>query len=53
MPWETRTFQQYWYPIQEIGPAQQANRDAAISLRREEGTVRVGVCVTQQLPEPR
>ena len=21
-PWETRTFEQYWYPIQEIGPAQ-------------------------------
>ncbi len=33
-PWETRTFEQYWYPIQEIGPAQQANRDAAISLRQ-------------------
>jgi tetratricopeptide (TPR) repeat protein len=49
-PWETRTFEQYWYPIQEIGPAQQANRDAAISLRSEDGMIRVGVCVTQRFP---
>ena len=32
-PWETKTFSQYWYPIREIGPAQMANRDAALSLR--------------------
>ncbi len=32
-PGETRTWSQYWYPIQKIGPAQHANLAAAISLR--------------------
>ena len=31
-PGETKTWSQYWYPIQKIGPAQHANLDAAISL---------------------
>ncbi len=33
-PGETKTWSQYWYPIQKIGPAQHANVDAAISLCR-------------------
>jgi tetratricopeptide (TPR) repeat protein len=49
-PWETRTFEQYWYPIQEIGPPQMANRDAAISLKRAGAAIRVGVSVTQVFP---
>jgi tetratricopeptide (TPR) repeat protein len=32
-PGETKSWSQYWYPIQKIGPAQHANLDAAISLR--------------------
>ncbi|HEX9045610.1 MAG TPA: DUF5107 domain-containing protein [Verrucomicrobiae bacterium] len=32
-PGETKTWSQYWYPIQKIGPAQHANLDAAVSLR--------------------
>jgi tetratricopeptide (TPR) repeat protein len=31
-PGETREFRQYWYPIQEIGPAVQATLDAAVSV---------------------
>ena len=31
-PYETRTFSQYWYPIQEIGPAKNANKEAAVNL---------------------
>jgi tetratricopeptide (TPR) repeat protein len=46
-PYETRTFCQYWYPIQEIGPAQNANAHAAISLRKQGRSVSVGVCVTE------
>lgn len=46
-PGEMRTFQQYWYPIQKIGPAQKANTEAAVSLRVKDGVVRVGVCVTR------
>lgn len=32
-PGETKTWSQYWYPIREIGPAVQANVEAAISLQ--------------------
>ncbi len=49
-PYETRTFSQYWYPIQKIGPVQKANLDAAVSLRVENGVARVGVCVTAPVP---
>ncbi len=52
-PWETRTFSQYWYPIREIGPAQAANVDAAVSLRAAEGRVHLGVCVTHAIPGAR
>ena len=46
-PWETKTFSQFWYPIREIGPAQMANRDAALSLR----SGRVGVSVSAVFPK--
>ena len=52
-PGETRTFSQYWYPIREIGPAQKANADAALSLNVSDRLVRVGVCVTQAFPGAR
>lgn len=45
-PWETRAFNQYWYPIQEIGPARWANLDAALSLRVMDGKALVGICTT-------
>ena len=46
-PYETRTFTQYWYPIQEIGPAKNANLSAAINLVKDGARVEVGVCVTE------
>lgn len=46
-PGETKTWSQYWYPIQKIGPARHANLRAAVSLNMDEGTVRAGVSVTQ------
>jgi hypothetical protein len=45
-PYETRTFSQYWYPIQKIGPAKNANPEAAVNLEFEEGIARVAVSVT-------
>ena len=45
-PYETKTFSQYWYPIQQIGPAKNANTQAAVNLEFDSGTVRVGVAVT-------
>ncbi len=47
-PYETKTVSQYWYPIQEIGPAKNANTHAAVSLEVDEAGVRVGVCVTSR-----
>src|SRR5467141_744888 len=52
-PHETKSFRQYWYPIQEIGPATHANLDAAASLRVEHGVARVGVAVTSNVPDAR
>ncbi|MCW2948437.1 MAG: Tetratricopeptide repeat protein [Actinoallomurus sp.] len=53
-PGETKTFSQYWYPIQRIGPAHQANLDAAVSLNLDSAAdvtrVRVGVAVTAVRP---
>lgn len=46
MPGETKTWSQFWYPIQKIGPAQQATIDAAVSLRVKGRKVRVGVSVS-------
>jgi hypothetical protein len=45
-PGETKSWSQYWYPIQQIGPAHHANTEAAVSLRVEERVVFVGVAVT-------
>ena len=45
-PGETKTWSQYWYPIQKIGPPQQANREAAVSLNVEGGEARIGVSVS-------
>ena len=49
-PGETRSFSQYWYPIRDIGPAQAANVDAALSMRFEGEEVYIGVCVTRAIP---
>jgi tetratricopeptide (TPR) repeat protein len=49
-PGECRTFSQYWYPIQRIGPAHQATLDAAVSLDVTDSSVRVGVAVTAVRP---
>lgn len=45
LPGETKTWSQYWYPIQRIGPADHANLEAAVSLRVERTIARVAVAV--------
>ncbi len=45
-PYETKSFSQYWYPIQKIGPAKIANTEAAANLEFEGAGVRAGICVT-------
>lgn len=46
-PGETKTFSQFWYPIQNIGPVQEANTEAAVSLSREDNLARIGICTTR------
>lgn len=49
-PGETKTWSVHWYPIREIGPAQAANVEAAVSLRVESGRAKIGVAVTRAQP---
>ncbi|MCO5053902.1 MAG: DUF5107 domain-containing protein [Verrucomicrobiae bacterium] len=57
-PGETKTWSQFWYPIQQIGPAQHANLDAAIALRvlncggkRSAAPLALGISVTRKFPK--
>ena len=50
MPGETKTWSQFWYPIQQIGPAQKANLDAALSLRVTGRIAKTGVSVSARFP---
>ncbi len=45
-PGETKSWSQYWYPIQKIGPAQHANLHAAVSLAVSQRELYLGVAVT-------
>lgn len=47
-PYETKTFSQYWYPIQQIGPAKNANTEAAVNLELNAGHAQVGISVTSR-----
>ncbi len=49
-PGETKTWSQYWYPIQKIGPAQSANLNAAVSLHLSSRDLQFGVAVTAKYP---
>lgn len=49
-PGETRTFSQFWYPYQDIGPVHQATLDAACSLAVEGDRANIGVAVTAARP---
>lgn len=48
-PYETKSFSQTWYPLQQIGPACCANRRVALSLKRQDGALRIGVCSSEKL----
>ena len=47
-PYETKTFSQFWWPIQGIGPVQQANQQAALRLVvGDDGMIDLGLCVSE------
>ncbi len=48
-PYETKTFSQFWYPVQKIGPAKNASRRAAVNLEVKGGFIKVGVAVTERM----
>jgi len=43
MPHETKTFSQYWFPIQKIGAMKNANLHGAVNLEVKSGMVSVGI----------
>ena len=45
MPYETKTFSQYWWPYQKIGVPQNANREAAVRFTKGE----IGVAVSRPI----
>ncbi len=45
-PYETREFEQYWYPIREIGEVKNASIDAAVNLEARDGGIYLGFNVT-------
>jgi tetratricopeptide (TPR) repeat protein len=47
-PYETKTFSQFWYPIQKIGPVKNANTEAAVNLECDTKKVLAGVCVNSK-----
>ena len=49
-PGETKTWTQYWAPLQAIGPAHHANNEAALSLVCEGNACRIGVAVFRAVP---
>ncbi|GGG68729.1 hypothetical protein GCM10011585_08400 [Edaphobacter dinghuensis] len=48
-PGETKTFNQYWYPIREIGVPDLANLDAAIRIERSSDNMIVHLLVTREI----
>ena len=46
MPYETKTFEQYWYPVKDIGETKNATIDAAINVEERDGKLFVGVYAT-------
>ncbi len=50
LPCETKTFSQYWWPYKKIGPVQNANRDVAVRLvRNEGGTLDLGAVASRRI----
>lgn len=45
-PYESREFEQYWYPIREIGDVKNASIDAAMNVEQRDGNLFFGFNVT-------
>ncbi|MBQ7334948.1 MAG: DUF5107 domain-containing protein [Clostridia bacterium] len=49
-PYETKEFEQYWYPIREIGEPKNASIDAAVNLEQRGEEIFLGFNVTGSFP---
>lgn len=49
-PYETKEFEQYWYPIRDIGDVKNATIDAAMNMEQRGDKVFVGFNVTGSFP---
>ncbi len=49
-PYETREFEQYWYPIRDIGEVKNASVDAAVNMEKREDGLFFGFNVTGAFP---
>ncbi len=47
MPYETRTFSQFWFPVQKIGGIKNANLRAAVNLDVKDGLASLGACALE------
>jgi tetratricopeptide (TPR) repeat protein len=48
MPYEVRTFKEYWYPIREIGGVKYANINGAVNLEVHDGLIKIGFNTTSE-----
>lgn len=53
MPYETKTFSQFWYPVQKTGGLKNANLNAAVNLEIKNGSVRIAVYALAETPGAR
>lgn len=54
LPYETKTFSQYWWPYQKIGPVQNATKDAAVRLvQNDDGTLDLGAVASRRISNAR
>ena len=49
-PYQTKSAEEFWYPIPAIGGVKNANREAAVNLEIAQGTARMAVAVTREQP---
>ena len=50
LPYETKTFSQFWWPYKKIGPVQNATKDAAVRMvRNADGTLDLGAVASRKL----
>ena len=47
-PYETKTFEQYWYPVKNIGETKCADKEMALNLERVDDGVFIGVYSTSE-----